>query len=375
MQEQILDTIIIGVGQSGLAMAYYLKKINRNFLVLDGDKEIGGAWLKRWDSLKLFTPTEFNHLPGMHFPCPKGYYPNKFEVAQYLKDYVKEFDFNIKLKQVVFAIEKENDVFRVECQNDIFYSKEVVVATGPFHIPFTPSFSKNIPKEIKQLHSKEYRNPSQLQKGTVCVVGGGDSGVQIAKELANQNFEVILASDQNNFRSLPQSILGKTLWWWFEKTGLLSVKVNSKLGKFLSHQMQPVIGTNVKALLAKENVTKAGRAIGFNNNTLEFKDYKSSVKNIIWATGYKPDFSMLKFDQLLDKNGYPKQERGICSQPGLYFIGLPWMYTRGSATLGGVGKDAAFIAERMKENQLYSQLDEKYLGQESYKLNLQLSSV
>ena len=351
MERQILDTIIVGAGQSGLAMAYHLKRINRNFIIIDGDNEIGGSWKRRWDSLKLFTPTEFNHLPGMNFPCPKGHYPDKFEVAQYLKDYTKRFEFNIELNQMVFAIEKEEGIFRVECQEEAFYAREVIIATGPFQIPFIPNFSKEISRNVFQMHSKNYLNPKQFKEGSVCVVGGGDSGVQIANELAESGKQVYISCDQNNFNTLPQEFLGKTLWWWFEKTGLLSVKVTSRFGKWLSSKMQPIIGTDIKALFNKTNVVKVGRANKFENGAIVFSNHVARVENIVWATGYRPDFGILKFDNLINTDGYPKQQRGISTEEDLYFVGLPWMYTRGSATLGGVGKDAKYLADKMADKQ------------------------
>lgn len=353
MENRIFDSIIVGAGQSGLAMAYELKKLNRNFVLIDGDSEIGGSWLRRWDSLKLFTPTEFNHLGGMPFPAPKGHYPDKYEVAQYLKDYVAKFDLDVRLNQMVFAIEKEGNLFKVECQEEVFYANEVIMATGPFHIPFTPKFSESISKEVTQMHSKFYLNPNQLQEGPVCVVGGGDSGVQIAKELSETGSKVYLSCEQSSYAALPQEFLGKTLWWWFQKTGLLSVNVKSRLGKYLSNKMQPIIGTDLKALFKKENLIKVGKAESFKNGNMLFATGESApIKNIVWATGYRPDFSILKFNGLIGENGYPIQDRGRTKIDGLYFVGLPWMHTRSSATLGGVKADAAFLGKTLEKRNL-----------------------
>ena len=201
------------------------------------------------------------------------------------------------------------------------------------------------------MHSKNYLNPKQFKEGSVCVVGGGDSGVQIANELAESGKQVYISCDQNNFNTLPQEFLGKTLWWWFEKTGLLSVKVTSRFGRWLSSKMQPIIGTDIKALFNKTNVVKVGRANKFENGALVFSNHVARVENIVWATGYRADFGILKFDNLINTDGYPKQQRGISTEEDLYFVGLPWMYTRGSATLGGVGKDAKYLADKMADKQ------------------------
>lgn len=343
--KQSLDAIIIGAGQSGLAMAYYLKKKQRNFLIIDADSEVGESWLKRWDSLKLFTSSEHNNLPGFSFPLEKGCYPNKYEVANYLKAYAARYEFNIEFNQRVRSVYKNEEGFEVVTDNSLFFAKEVFVATGPFHKPFTPPFAAEISSTVNQLHSKAYLNVGQLKEGDVCVVGAGDSGVQIAKEIAqDSNRKVYMSTSQQSFPTLPQEFLGKTLWWWLEKTGLLSLKVTSSLGRFLSAKMQPIIGTDVKALFRQKNVEKVGLSTGFFNNNLHFEGgTTASVANIIWATGYRPDFSMFQFDGLLNEKGYPENTRGISSVDNLYFIGLPWMHTRGSATLGGVKKDAEYL--------------------------------
>jgi putative flavoprotein involved in K+ transport len=338
------DTIIVGAGQSGLAMAYYLNKLNEKFLILEADNEVGESWLKRWDSLKLFTPSQFNNLPGFDFPSIKNHYPNKLEVAKYLKNYCKKFSFNIQLNSNVESISKKEGDFIVSVNDSEIKCKKVVIATGPFHIPFVPEFAKDISNDVVQLHSKEYKNLSQLKKGATCVVGAGDSGVQIASELSTVDSDVIVSASNNSNFSLPQEFLGQTLWWWFKVSGMFTISVNSFLGKFLSNSMQPVIGTNIKQLFAKTNVSRTSRACGFSNNMLHFDNNCSAeVKNIIWATGYKPDYSFFKFDCQFDSKGYPLHKRGVSKVKGLYFIGLPWMFTRESATLGGVRKDAKYL--------------------------------
>lgn len=351
-KNQVLDSIIIGAGQSGLAVAYYLKQLKRNFVLIDSNSEIGESWLKRWSSLKLFTPSQYNNLPEYDFPSPKGHYPNKYEVAEYLKTYTKKLELPVLLNKKAIAIKKERGVFEVLCQDEIFYAQEVIVASGPFHIPFVPGFSKSVSDRVTQVHSKQYISPDQLKKGNVCVVGAGDSGVQIAREIAETNRRVYLSCAENTFTTLPQEFLGKTLWWWLKISGLLSIKADSFLGKYIKNRQQPIIGTDVKALLNKPNVFKVGLTTNYKDNKLYFQDNSAEVSNIVWATGYRPDFGMLKFPNILDTNGYPKNKRGISTVNGLYFIGLPWMQTRGSATLGGVKKDAKHLSEYMRKQHL-----------------------
>ena len=345
----IKEYIIIGAGQSGLSMAFYLKQLNKDYLIVDANDVIGKPWLKRWDSLKLFTPSEFNNLPGLDFPHKKGHYANKHEVTNYLSRYVEHFKIPIAFNQKVNLLEKKEDHFIITSEDKTYKAKNVVIATGPFHTPFTPLCHKKIDNSITQIHSEHYKNPNQLQDGDTLVVGSGDSGVQILEEISNTNRNVFF-SGKTNISSLPQEFLGKTLWWWFNKIGFLSINKYSLVGKKISKGLQPVIGTNVKALLKKTNITCVGRTLNAEGKELTFENNKvNTIKNIIWATGFKPNFNWIKNIEL-DENHYPKNHRGISDTKGIYFLGLPWLYTRGSATLGGVKKDAEYLYDYIKKH-------------------------
>ncbi|AVR45207.1 potassium transporter Trk [Christiangramia fulva] len=343
----MLDFIVVGAAQAGLAMAYYLKKLNKDFLLVDKESEIGASWLNRWDSLKLFTPSEFNNMPGMEFPAENGHYPSKTEVANYFKMYAEEFEFPIKLNTLVENISHEGDHFIITGPNIDLKSKNVVIATGPFHIPYTPPFSKKINRDIFQIHSNYYKNPSQLQPGAAMVVGAGDSGFQILDEISEEAERKVYFSGTTDVRALPQEILGKTLWWWFTKIGFLSFSRNNWLGKKLSRTRQPVIGTDVKEILSRKNVEPVGKTKNAEGRVVITEKKKlEDLQNIIWATGYRPNFNWIEGLEL-SKDGYPKHQRGISNIDGLYFIGLPWLHTRGSATLGGIKKDAAYLASKI----------------------------
>ncbi len=341
------DFVIIGAAQAGLSMAYFLKQQKKDFLILDKENEIGASWLKRWDSLTLFTPTEFNHLIGMPFPAPKGHYPDKYEIAAYFKNYAETFEFPVQLNTLAERIEKTADGFKISTNKEAIFCKQVIVATGPFHIPFTPKFHKNLSSSIYQVHSNYYKNPEQLQNGPTLVVGGGDSGFQILDEVSKQSNTTTYFSGSTAIRTLPQEILGKTLWWWFTVTGFLSFSKNSWIGKKISDAKQPIIGTDIKAIINRTNVEVVGYTLDTDGNTIKTttKDL-NDVQNIIWATGYKPNFEWIKGIELC-KDGYPKHHRGISTTKGLYFIGLPWLHTRGSATLGGIKKDAVYLAKKI----------------------------
>lgn len=340
---KMFDYIIVGSAQAGLSMAYHLKQMGASFLVVDKETKIGESWLSRWDSLTLFTPTEFNNLEGMEFPAPKGHYPNKYEVAAYFEAYVEQFEIPIQFDTLITSIKKEKGIFTLKHENGELKSKNVVIATGPFHTPYTPPFSVKINNDVKQIHSNYYKNLEQLQQGDALVVGGGDSGFQILDEVSKHGRKTYFAGP-SEVKTLPQEILGKTLWWWFTKTGFLSYSKHSWIGKAIANRPQPIIGLDVKEILDRENVIPVGRALDANETSITFdKNEINSIKTIVWATGYRPNFNWIEGLEL-DKKGYPKNNRGISSIKGLYFIGLPWLHTRGSATLGGVKKDAEYIS-------------------------------
>ncbi len=340
----MLDYVVIGGAQAGLSMAYHLKKMNKKFIVLDGENEIGASWLNRWDSLKLFTPTEYNHLPGLKFNAEKGHYPTKVEVANYFKSYVEKFQIPIQLNTLVTSVRKTEKGFFITYEDDVIEAKNVIVATGPFHIPYTPPCHTKISEEILQMHSNYYKGVHQLQDGDALVVGGGDSGYQILDEISKNGSRTVYFSGVTKVNSIPQQFLGKTLWWWFTLIGFLSYTKYSWIGKKISSFPQPIIGTDVNEILSRKNVIISGRTKDALNTEVIFENNKiSSIKNIVWATGYRPNFNWIEGLEL-DGNSYPKNYRGVSNIEGLYFIGLPWMYTRGSATLGGVSKDASYLA-------------------------------
>ena len=356
----MLDFIVVGAAQAGLSMAYQLKQMGKTYLVIDKEKEIGASWLNRWDSLTLFTPTQFNHLEGLEFPAPKGHYPNKYEVAAYFKKYVEKYKIPVQLDTLVTKIVKDDHHFFVTTEDGkILESKQVVIATGPFHIPYTPPCSKLIAEDIFQIHSNYYKNPSQLQEGPVMVVGAGDSGFQILDEISSNKDRKTYYSGDTDIKTLPQEILGKTLWWWFTKTGFLSFSKNSWLGKKISSAKQPVIGTDVREILHRENVVSVGRTNDAHKREIETENATlTDVKNIVWATGYRPNFNWIEGLEL-DTDGYPKHHRGISKMKGLYFIGLPWLHTRGSATLGGIKKDAQYLANKIECDKTQAELVQK----------------
>jgi putative flavoprotein involved in K+ transport len=340
------DVIVIGAGQAGLAMGYYLKKRNVSFLILDKASEIGESWRKRYDSLTLFTPRAYSALPGLPLSGDQGQYPNKNEIRDYLLHYAKTFSLPIEGNTYIEKLDQIEAGFILSTNRGDYRSKAVVVATGPFQVPTIPRFSKDLSRGILQLHSAEYKNPNQLIEGPTLVVGGGNSGAQIASEIGD-NRQVYL-SVSHSLRFLPQDVWNKSIFWWFDKLGLLKANVNSKLGDIVKNMPDPIFGFELKEKIKLGKVTLKTKATSADGSWVRFQDgSRIEVKNIIWCTGYQTDYSWINLPSIFDEKGLPIQERGITSQKGLYFLGMPWQYRRGSALLQGVGTDAKYIANQL----------------------------
>lgn len=340
------DAVIIGGGQAGLAMGYYLKERNVSFLIVDASSEIGETWKKRYDSLRLFTPDYLSSLPGLRLEANS--YPTKDEIANYLKLYAKTFTLPVQLNTKVTKLFLNNDVFMVETSKGSIQADNVIVATGPFQVPNIPRFSKNLSEEVLQLHSSEYKNPDQIRKGSVLVVGGGNSGSQIAVELV-ENHKVYL-SIGHKMRFLPQEVGHKSIFWYLDRLGVYKARHDSPLGKILKNKPDPIFGFELKKLIKEGTITLVPRAHSSKNNTILFQDNSQiKIDNIIWATGYKPDYGWIKFSEVIDSKGSPIHNRGITSIKGLYFLGLPWQHNRSSALIQGVGDDARHISSHLNK--------------------------
>jgi putative flavoprotein involved in K+ transport len=336
--------VVIGAGQAGLAMGYYLKRSGIDFVLLDKAMRLGESWRSRYDSLKLFTPAQYDSLPGLPFPASKETYPSKDDVAIYLEFYAKHFALPIQLGTRIELLEKNGDVFCIRTNQGSLEATRVVVATGPFQTPFTPSLSQQLDESIIQLHSSEYLNQRQLSDGEVVVVGSGNSGLQIAEELLKSHRVTLAMGNAQPF--LPQTFLGQSLFWWMESLGISRVPAKSWLGRRLERR-DPVIGTNFSAL-RRNGLKTTSRVVEARGKTVTFEDGSTAnPQSIIWATGFRPDFSWLRLP-VIDDKGKPIHHQGITSVEGLYFLGLSWQRTRGSALLGWVGQDAAFMARQLE---------------------------
>jgi putative flavoprotein involved in K+ transport len=335
-----LDVLVVGGSQAGLAIAWHLARQGLRFVVLEAGPEIGHAWRSRWDSLTLFTPAQYDALPGRPFPAPADTYPTKDPVAGYLQDYATAFNLPARLNARVTHLSKTAEGFEIHTQAEVFRARQVVVATGPFQAPFVPPAAQQLDGSVTQLHSAGYRNPQALPDGPVLVVGGGNSGFQIAEELAaTRRVDLSIAT---KLPVLPQRLAGKDLFWWLTHLGLMRVSTGTRLGRRMSSR-EFVIGSSRRRLQAK-GVRFRPRLTGTGARSAHFADGSTlDTGVVIWATGYRPDHSWIQIPEVA-RDGQIAHQRGVTDVPGLYFLGLSWQHTRGSALLGFVGDDAAYIA-------------------------------
>jgi putative flavoprotein involved in K+ transport len=338
------EVVVIGAGQAGLAMGYFLGRQGRRFVILDAADSIGAAWRTRWESLTLFTPRRYSGLPGLPFPGDPEGYPTRDEVIAYLEQYAQTFDLPIKLDSRVRRLSSEDGRFLLEVDGGPITADQVVVATGPFQMPFVPEFAGRLAPDVFQVHSTEYRKPSDVPDGTVLLVGGGNTGFQIAKELAAAHRVCLAVGSRQT--PLPQRFLGRDLFWWLTKTGMLNKTVESRLGRKLRHR-DTLIGSSPRELRQRYGVELKPRAVDASGRVVRFEDGSDlEVDALIWATGYRPDYAWIELP-VLDPDGRVLHRRGVTDVPGLYLLGLTWQHTRGSALIGWVKDDAAFIAEQI----------------------------
>ena len=342
--DRLLDVVVVGGSQAGLAMAWQLRRQGMRFLVLEAGPELGHVWRARWDSLKLFSPAQYSSLPGMPFPAPADTYPSKEPVADYLPAYANAFHLPVVLNARVTGLHRVGETFEVRAGDAVYRARQVVVATGPFQVPFTPPAAQKLDPSVTQLHSAGYRNPRAVPDGPVLVVGGGNSGFQIAEELAaSRQVDLSIGA---RVPMLPQRLLGRDLFWWLTRLGLLRVTGTSRLGRRMQARGEFVIGSN-RRRLRRAGVRFRPRLVDAQGHLVRFADGGTlDVRTVIWATGFRPDYSWIHVPGVLT-NGRVAHRRGVTEVPGLYFLGLSWQHTRGSALLGFVGDDAAYLADRI----------------------------
>ena len=339
------EVVVVGAGQAGLAIGYFLKQRGRDFTILEAGDAPAAAWRARWDSLRLFTPVKYDSLPGRAFPGAPDSYPGRDDVVAYLTDYARAFELPLELDSAVRGVRRADGEYLVELDDRTYAAEQVVIATGPFQVPRVPPIAHPLDPSVVQFHSAAYRRPDQLPAGPVLVVGGGNTGFQIAEELARTH-EVHLSIGSRQ-TPLPQRLAGRDLFDYLQAIGLMRVTVDLRLGQRLRYR-DTLIGSNPRAA-RRRGIRLRGRTADAQGSEVVFADgTRLAPAAVIWATGFAVDHSFVHVP-VFDDAARLMHRRGVTCAPGLYFLGLTWQHTRGSALLGWVKDDARFIAQRIAE--------------------------
>ena len=351
MEHMHVETLVIGGSQAGLATAHELVCRGRQVLVLDSHHRIGDAWRLRWDSLRLFTTARYDGLPGLPFPAPASHYPTKDEVADYLEVYAAHFDLPVRTGVRVDRLARDERGFVAEAAGRLVTADHVVVATGMYRTPRIPEFARAVRPAIRQIHSRDYRRPDQLSPGGVLVVGAGNSGAEIALEVAGEHDTWLAGRDvgeePTRAGTWPDRVLMPLMWLLATRVLSVGNPVGRKVRDHFLHPPRGIpLGRARTQDLAEAGVRRVARVRGVREGLPELDDGEVlAVSNVVWCTGFDIDLSWVDLPLTL-QDGFPEQDRGaVAGHPGLYVVGLPFIRSLSSALLGGVGRDAAFIAK------------------------------
>jgi putative flavoprotein involved in K+ transport len=348
---EAFDTIVIGGGQAGLSVGYYLKRSGGSFVILDANERIGGSWRTRtWDSLRLFTPARYDGLPGWPFPAPGWSYPTARETADYLEAYAARFELPVRSGLTVDRLTKNGERFVATCGERRFEAAQVVVATGFYGTPSVPEFGAELDPGIVQMHSSEYRDPSQLRPGGVLLVGAGNSGADIAIEVSKTHRTWLSGPDKGQVPVRIESRLARFVLpvLWFVASHVLTVKtpLGRKARPHVLANGAPRIRVKTDDLDAA-GVERVPKTVAVGGGLPVLEDGRAlEVANVIWCTGFRQDFSWIDVP-VFDEQQELRQERGITSESGLYFVGLDFLYSFTSENVGGVGRDARYVAKQI----------------------------
>jgi putative flavoprotein involved in K+ transport len=357
-QAERVDTLIIGAGQAGLSAGYHLTRRGMKFLILDADERVGDHWREQYDSLRLYSPARFDGLPGMRFPASSYHFPTGREMGDYLEAYAAKFKLPVVSGTRVDAVRPADGPdggYIVTAGDRRYEAAQVVVASGAFNRPRVPEFAGRLDPAIRQLHSSLYRNPSQLQEGPVLVVGVSHSGADVAFETA-QTQRTLLAGHLHG--ELPFKVTDN---WKSRIAWPLMVVVASHLLTMrtpIGRKMAPIIrmGGGPLIRIRSGDLARAGveridsRVVGVENGKPVLDDGRTlDVANVIWCTGFRPDYGWIAVPDFVGEDGWPNGVRGAATAPGLYFLGIPFTFGFTSMLVAGAGRDAKHVVDRIAE--------------------------
>jgi putative flavoprotein involved in K+ transport len=347
-----IETVVIGGGQAGLSVGHHLARRGRPFLILDANQRIGDAWRRRWDSLRLFTPARYDALAGLPLPAPAHSFPGKDQVADYLEAYAARFQLPVRTGVRVDRLRRDDGRFVVAAGDRSWAADNVVVAMSTFQVPRVPPFAAELDPAILQLHSSGYRRPSQLREGPTLVVGAGNSGAEIALELAGRHPTWLAGKESGH---VPFRIEGAAARYVFQPllfrvVGHRVLTVDTPIGRRLRPRLlahgAPLVRVRPKDLTAA-GIQRVPRVVGVRDGHPLMADQRVlEVANVIWCTGSGPDFSWIDLPVFGDRKDEPMHHRGVvATQPGLYFVGLSFLYAMSSGFLPGVDRDAEHVVQ------------------------------
>ncbi|AHG88217.1 FAD-dependent pyridine nucleotide-disulfide oxidoreductase [Gemmatirosa kalamazoonensis] len=349
---QRVQTVIIGAGQAGLSVGHHLARRGREFVILDAGARVGDAWRNRWDSLRLFTPAKYTSLDGLPFPLPPNVFPTKDEMADYLEGYAAHFRLPVRTGARVDRVERDGATYRVWTGGQCIEAAHVVVATASYQRPRVPAFAAELDASLMQLHSSDYRNPSQLADGGVLVVGAGNSGAEIALEAARAGHPTWLAGRHPGH--VPWRIDGRLaltllspllLRVFFHRVLTERTPMGRRMRASTHGRGTPLVRTKPRDLDAV-GVQRVPRVAGARDGRPVLGDGRAlDVRTVVWSTGFEPSFAWLHLP-VFDEDGEPVHARGVAvGEPGLYFVGMHFQYAVSSSMVHGVGRDAAYVAD------------------------------
>ena len=353
MQTERIDTIVIGAGQAGLSVGYHLARRGVPFVILDAGERIGHQWRKRWDSLRLFTPARFSSLDGLPFPADADSFPTKDAMGDYLEAYARRFALPVRCGVRVERVSRLGERFLVIAGDQRFEADNVVVAMANYQRPRVPAFANELDPRIVQLHSFDYRNPAQFQEGAVLVVGAGNSGAEIALDAARAHDTWVAGRDTGHVPFRIDGLAARLLLVRlvlrvvFHRILTVATPMGRKVRAKVLHEGGVLVRTKPHDLTAA-GITRVPRVAGVRNGLPLLEDGRVlDVANVVWCTGFHPGFSWIDLP-VFGPDGEPQHDRGVVSsEPGLYFVGLHFLFAMSSVMIHGVGRDAERIADRI----------------------------
>jgi putative flavoprotein involved in K+ transport len=360
-QTERVETVIVGGGQAGLATGYHLSKRGRPFVILDASARVGDPWRKRWDSLRLYSPAAYDGLPGLPFPARRNSYPTAHQMADYLEAYAGQFELPVIPGTTVETLSRDGARYALTAGERTFEADNVVVATGVMQKPFVPSFAGELDPRIRQLHSNDYRGLSQLQEGAVLVVGASHSGSDIAYETAARHPTILSGVDTGQIPVPIETRRGRLGFRMLFFVGSHILTADTPMGRkarphirqggapLLRYRRKDLRAAGVERVLARTAGVQDGLPVLDDGRVLD-------VQNVVWCTGFRPDYSWIKVPLAVGEDGFPVQYRGVVdSAPGLYFVGMLFLHSFASMLIAGSGRDAERVATHIATQRVEGQ--------------------